>query len=68
MTRHQYASKHGEQRASTTAEQTSQFTEGSVQHCQTKGNKDLSVDILYASSRTGIPTLVLKHMWSKAAE
>ena len=28
--------------------------------------KDLSVDLLYVSSRTGIPTLVLKHMWSKA--
>ena len=35
------------------------------QPCQTK---DLSVDILYAFSRTGIPTLVLKSMWSKAVD
>lgn len=31
-------------------------------------NQYLSVDLLYASRQTGIPTLVLRHMWSKAAE
>ena len=28
----------------------------------------LSVDILYALHQTGVPTLILQHMWSKAAE
>ena len=31
-------------------------------------NQHLSVDLLYASHQTGVPTLVLWHMWTKAAE
>jgi len=57
-----------EQSASITKVQSAhvdQIANCNSQPCQTKG---LSVDILYASSRTGIPTLVLKSMWSKAVD
>ena len=35
---------------------------------EVKENQHLSVDLLYASHQTSIPTLFLQHMWSKAAE
>lgn len=41
-------------------DQPSQYNDG--------GKKHLSVELHLASQQTGIPTLVLKHMWSKAAE